>query len=156
MNLILYALYWIFPAYVANAVPVMIKGKTPLDFKKNFIDKKRVLGDGKTIEGTLLGIVLGSFVGFLMGRPEIGILLSLGAIFGDVVASFLKRRINFDRGEHLWGVDQLDFVLGAILFAGILEFPEIKLVLIVLIITPVIHLATNYLAYKLKLKKVPY
>ena len=156
MNILIEALWWILPAYAANSMPVLFGGGKPLDFGKKFSDGRRVLGSGKTIRGTVVGFVLGSLVGVVGGRPEIGILLAAGAIFGDAVASFFKRRLGFERGQPLFVVDQLDFVLGALLFASAVEVPRLALLVVILIITPAIHLLANWGAYVFKIKKVPW
>jgi CDP-2,3-bis-(O-geranylgeranyl)-sn-glycerol synthase len=54
-------------------------------------------------------------------------------------------------------VDQIDFIVGAILFS--LPFPlalDWQLIVTVLLLTPPIHLLTNYVAYKLGLKSNPW
>jgi CDP-2,3-bis-(O-geranylgeranyl)-sn-glycerol synthase len=43
--------------------------------------------------------------------------ISMGALFGDIVESFFKRRIGKERGESWYPFDQLDFVLGALILA---------------------------------------
>ena len=156
MNLILAAIWWILPAWIANGVPVIVGGGMPIDFGKKWPDGRRVFGDGKTIKGVAAGIAAGSMIGLLQGRLELGILISVGAVFGDAVASFIKRRLDFKRGQSMLVVDQLDFVAGALLFAAVLEFPELPLLLAILVLTPMIHVAANFGAYRLKLKKVPW
>ena len=88
--------------------------------------------------------------------------LSFGALVGDMVESFLKRRLGRRRGEPWPVADQIDFLLGALLFSFIISrewfmsnFTPYR-ILFLLIFTPLIHLATNLLAYVLKLKKVPW
>jgi CDP-2,3-bis-(O-geranylgeranyl)-sn-glycerol synthase len=156
MSLILEAIWWIFPAYIANAAPVLFGGGRPLDFGKKFIDNKRILGDGKTVKGTLAGIFLGSLAAYLTGNLYVGMMLASGAVFGDLVGSFVKRRMNKKRGYPVFGIDQLDFVFGALLFAAILEIPRAELLVFILVVTPLLHMITNYLAYKLGFKKVPW
>ena len=64
-SVIFYPIIYIFPAYVANAVPVLFgKGARPIDFNKS-INGKRILGDNKTIRGTLSGIIAGIIVAYL-------------------------------------------------------------------------------------------
>ncbi|MEM3606836.1 MAG: CDP-archaeol synthase, partial [Candidatus Bathyarchaeia archaeon] len=53
------ALIFILPAYIANASAVVFHGKKPIDFNKTFIDKKRVFGANKTIEGFIGGFLCG-------------------------------------------------------------------------------------------------
>jgi len=76
--------------------------------------------------------------------------------------SFVKRRIGKERGEKWIIADQIDFLLGAFLFAFLfarewfLSAFQWYHIIFLLILTPLIHLATNILAYLLKLKKVPW
>jgi CDP-2,3-bis-(O-geranylgeranyl)-sn-glycerol synthase len=53
-------------------------------------------------------------------------------------------------------VDQIDFVVGALVFALPVMVISWQLAVTVLLITPPIHLSTNFVAYKLKLKKNPW
>src|SRR4030065_756711 len=116
------ALKLIFPAYCANAAPVLAGGGLPMDFGKNFRDGRRVFGKNKTFRGFLFGLATGGLVGlteyFLFGYPPLLCLFSpLGALLGDLAGAFLKRRLNIAPGGLLPIVDQIDFVGGAIVFS---------------------------------------
>src|SRR3990167_1417223 len=96
--LILQALWFIWPAYCANAFPVVAKGKRPLDFNR-YLGKERLFGKSKTIEGTIAGIAFGIAMGFLQMSlhpllPQMGLMrfsfpliiaLSIGALAGDII-----------------------------------------------------------------------
>ena len=167
---LLSSLWFILPAYFANAAPVFVKLITkphPLDGGRLFFDKKPILGKGKTIEGFLFAVIIGVLVGFIQFNsnylvPTIEIkmtitlafLLSFGAMFGDLFASFLKRRLGFKRGESVFLLDQLDFVIMALLFASVIVSPPLYMWAILMIITPLTNLVSNVLAYALKLKDV--
>jgi len=160
-TLIIAALKFMFPAYCANAVPVIAGGGTAMDFGKNFFDGKRVFGDNKTFRGFFFGLAVGITVGlvecFLFGYPLLFSALSpLGALLGDLAAAFLKRRLGIAPGGLFPVVDQVDFVVGALLFSLPLAIVSWELAIAVLIITPPIHLVTNFVAYKLGLKKNPW
>ena len=159
LNLIFVAIWFIFPAYVANAVPVLFgkafKGRWPMDFGKTW-NKKPILGTGKTWPGFFGGILVGTLIGVLQGRILAGLLLSVGALVGDLVKSFAKRRFGIASGKPWPIIDQLDFIIGALLFVSIIERPSIETIIIILILTPAFHVATNTAAYLLKLKKVWY
>ncbi|MEM2971854.1 MAG: CDP-2,3-bis-(O-geranylgeranyl)-sn-glycerol synthase [Candidatus Bathyarchaeia archaeon] len=161
MELFTEALKFIFPAYCANAVPVIAGGGHPIDFGKKFFDGKPIFGKNKTIRGFVFGLVIGTFVGLLESMffcyPILfGLLLSVGALFGDLAGAFLKRRLGIPPGGLLPIIDQIDFVVGALLFALPLQILNLNLGITVLIITPPIHLLTNYAAYKLGLKSNPW
>ena len=160
-TLIIEALKFIFPAYCANAVPVLAGGGTKMDFGKNFFDGKRLFGNNKTFRGFFFGWAVGAAVGlvesFLFGFPLLFCLLTpLGALLGDLFGAFLKRRLGIAPGGLLPVVDQIDFVIGAIVFSIPLGLIGWELAVTIMVLTPPIHLFTNFLAYKLKLKNNPW
>jgi CDP-2,3-bis-(O-geranylgeranyl)-sn-glycerol synthase len=171
-QLIVEALKFIFPAYCANATPVLAGGGRRMDFGRNFIDGKRIFGNNKTFRGFFFGWGVGIGVGLaeaivfgFQNFPVLfSILIPLGALLGDLTGAFIKRRIGIAPGGLLPIVDQVDFVLGAVLFSLPLAFVNWQTVftpfwivaVTVLLITPPIHLFTNFCAYKLKLKKHPW
>jgi CDP-2,3-bis-(O-geranylgeranyl)-sn-glycerol synthase len=83
--------------------------------------------------------------------------LSVGAIVGDAAGSFLKRRIGVKRGQFLPIVDQLDFLIGAILITSLIatNWSSIHLVpeklIFLLIGTPFLHIGVNKLDDKLEI-----
>lgn len=163
------AVLWILPAYIANGAPVITvyllrrlgKNTHPLDLNKKFLDGKRILGDNKTFEGFMGGLVFGSFAGFIFQLLNFhnivsAFLLSLGALLGDLMGAFVKRRLNMKPGDPAPLLDQLDFIIGAILLQQLYEPVPLEYILIVVVLTPLIHYATNVVAYKLGLKSRPW
>jgi CDP-2,3-bis-(O-geranylgeranyl)-sn-glycerol synthase len=149
------AIWFILPAYVANAAPVVLGGGPPLDMGKKFLDGRRIFGDGKTTRGFVGGIIAGTVIGLFQGIL-LGFMLALGALLGDLVSSFIKRRIDIERGGAAPGLDQLSFVVVALLLASPVKVPSWQVIVTLLIITPPIHLATNFIGYKLGFKSRPY
>jgi CDP-2,3-bis-(O-geranylgeranyl)-sn-glycerol synthase len=146
----------ILPAYIANSVPLLIRGKHPVDFGKNFVDGKRLLGDGKTYEGLFGGLIIGTLTGVPFGYTFFTFLLAAGALLGDMAGAFIKRRMGIERGRPAPFLDQLDFVAGALLLLSPFYAITAEQVVFIVIVTPPIHLFTNFLAYKLKLKSNPW
>ncbi|HUR70101.1 MAG TPA: CDP-2,3-bis-(O-geranylgeranyl)-sn-glycerol synthase [Candidatus Thermoplasmatota archaeon] len=178
------ALWLMLPAYLSNMLPVFVGGGAPIDLGRSWRDGKRILGDGKTWRGLLLAPLLAAILtgglqwlvdhtawGTSYGFPGWGgwprwfllaYLMGLGALTGDAVESFIKRRTGRDRGEKWFPWDQLDFILGSLLFAFLLMptrflglFTPERLI-VILLLTPVLHLFVNYLGYRLGLKDVPW
>ncbi|MBI5158591.1 CDP-2,3-bis-(O-geranylgeranyl)-sn-glycerol synthase [Candidatus Micrarchaeota archaeon] len=163
-------LLFILPAYVANASPVLFGGGAPVDLKGKFCDRKRVFGDGKTWRGLIAGIACGSLVGvaetFFFSNNVFmlqGFLLSTGALAGDLLGSFIKRRSGIKRGQPSFLLDQLMFLFIALLFAAPVlasENAPFKLtptgLLVLVVLTYFLHVSTNYFANKAGLKKVPW
>jgi CDP-2,3-bis-(O-geranylgeranyl)-sn-glycerol synthase len=162
------ALWFIFPAYCANAAPVIFGGGKPIDFGKKFFDGKPFLGSHKTFRGFFAGIIVGTLVGaaqtiiyeqvlFEYGTQFsysilLGFMLSLGALTGDIIESFIKRRISHSPGSSLPVADQIDFILGAFLFSIPVSPPSLFEALIILLVTIPIHLLTNLGAALLNMK----
>ena len=140
---------------------------------------RRLLGDGKTWRGTAVGTLvgitlaaglnvaaapLGSAVGFSLPTfPPAGALgLAAGAMAGDIAASFLKRRSGRARGAAFPGVDQLDFVVGALLCAFVFApgWAQVTFTLgvlaVIVVVTPVLHVGTNIIAYLIGAKNEPW
>jgi CDP-2,3-bis-(O-geranylgeranyl)-sn-glycerol synthase len=162
-QLIIEALKFIFPAYCANAIPVIAGGGYPLDFGKRFFDGRPVLGKNKTFQGFFSGLVVGTAIGLietmLFGYPVFfGLVVSLGALLGDLAGAFVKRRLSLTPGDLLPVIDQVDFIIGAILFSFFFLYQILswELVIAMLIVTPPIHLLTNFAAYKFGLKNNPW
>ena len=191
-EIILQALWLILPAYIANASAVLVGGGTPIDFGKTWKDGKRILGDGKTWRGLITGAVIGMAGGFglsivalyandsdfaFLGLSDFGRFpamifivgsLCFGALFGDIVESFFKRRTGRARGENWIPFDQLDFILGVLLFsflmAGFLHLLDFTSenwffenfsvwhVLVLVVVTPFFHLFSNFVFKRSKSK----
>jgi CDP-2,3-bis-(O-geranylgeranyl)-sn-glycerol synthase len=162
MELIAGSLIFIFPAYSANAIPVIFGGGKPLDSGKILGDGHPLFGAHKTLRGFFAGLVAGSLVGvgeslvFSGYSPLAGFLLSLGALIGDLFGAFVKRRLGLAPGAFFPVVDQLDFVLFALLFSLPVAQPTLAMTLIILVMTVPIHVLTNLLAYLSGLKKSPW
>ncbi len=162
------------PAYAANAFPPLVRGRKPLD-RDAMLHGRRLFGDGKTIEGTVSGIAFGIFIGIMqlffqpyvadviapygtliLLSPVLIALLSAGAMAGDIIGSFIKRRMGMERGSPALLLDQLGFVVTALLFsmAVVSVMPEVFAFLV--IVTPVVHWIANQIGYHSGVKKHPW
>lgn len=158
MGIFTTALLFIGPSYVANAAPLVFGGGRPLDGGRNFLDGQPIFGSHKTVRGLVAGIVAGSVLGAAESLFDsrlfvAGFMIAIGAVLGDLLGAFVKRRLKIKPGNQFPIVDQLDFVLGG-LALGLFFFPMSLLsILTVVLVTPPIHLGTNYGAYLFGLKK---
>jgi CDP-2,3-bis-(O-geranylgeranyl)-sn-glycerol synthase len=172
------ALWAMLPAYVPNNAAVLAGGGRPIDGGRTMGDS-RLLGDGKTWRGTAAGTLAGTLVALaldalapaasglvghsLPGFPlAAGFGLALGAMLGDIGASFVKRRSGRERGAAFPGLDQLDFVVGALACAFVVAPAwfgatfTLPVLVVVVVVTPVLHVVTNGIAYLLGLKNEPW
>ena len=150
-------IYVYLPAYIANATPVVLSGGGALDRGRNWIDGKPLFGDHKTLRGTVSGLAAGLLIGLAQGSPFRAALLSIGAIGGDLVVSFFKRRMNLKPGALLPIADQMGFIILAVILVGFTEqAPRWDQAVGILVATLPIHYLSNLLAWALKLKSNPW
>lgn len=166
---ILQALWFIWPAYTANAFPAVLRGKKPIDGGRK-LGGAPLLGKSKTVEGTIGGILFGIFIGLVQIQlydylPDLGLVkfslpmivaLSVGALFGDILGSFIKRRIGAKPGRPVLLLDQLDFLVVSLLLVSFVYLVPIELAILLVVLTPAIHFLTNIVGYAAKLKKDPW
>ena len=164
---VLHCLYFFLPAYIANMMPVFVK-KIPL-FDFPIWESK--LGSHKTWRGLFFG-TLGSGLVFWVQQVLykhgfqslalidysdftvlFGFLLGLGALLGDLVKSYYKRKADIAPGQPWIPFDQIDFVIGALVVGFLVYVPPIEVVLVLLVVSPVLHLLVNYIGYLLGINK---
>lgn len=182
IEIILQSFWLMLPAYIPNSSAAVLGRGKPLDFGKNFIDGRRILGDGKTYRGTIGGTLVGMALGAILMLiiypfdqelfPTFGdsigscalvlFCLAFGSMFGDSLGSFIKRRLNIKKGAKAPFLDQYDFVIGCFLFLIIfsrkwfLDNFSIYHILVILIFTPFLHRGVNIIGYKMGKKEVPW
>ena len=188
LNAIITVLWIMGPAYIANSVAVLTGGKYPIDQGRTLSDGNRILGDGKTwsglLGGTLGGIVFGIILDTGDGRMTLErltgeehvqslwsenpaivfFLLSFGALFGDMAASFYKRRQNLLRGDKFAILDMYDFIFMSLLLCIIFQRDWLLSWILdgwaplftVLIITPFLHRGVNIIGYNIGVKNEPW
>jgi CDP-2,3-bis-(O-geranylgeranyl)-sn-glycerol synthase len=123
---------------------------------------RRIFGDSKTFRGFLGGALCGTALGAaqqaFFNKPDgllLGLLLGFGAMTGDLVKSFFKRQRDIPPGHPWFPFDQLDFLVGGLLFAAVVETPTLIGAIILLLVTPPLHILSNVIDYRLGLKRIP-
>jgi len=173
-------IYTLLPAYLANMAPVFAMRlnwlpelNKPIDGGFKIYDKE-ILGQGKTWRGLIVGIIVAIIISSLQAALQavgwldsvrlldylsinflaFGFLAGLGALGGDIVKSFIKRRVNIASG-NAWPIfDQLDFVLGFFFLTWSLVAWTENIFWTAIILTLAGHPLSNMLGYYLKIKKV--
>lgn len=169
------AVWLMWSAYGANGLCMLARGKRSIDGNRTF-RRKPIFGPGKTWEGLILGVIVAMLIAtfqmfvfkflpwglspvpleIVAMSPFLGFVIGLGAMVGDLGGSFIKRRLGFERGKPFPILDQLDFMIGMFIFLSFAVVLKWEWIVILLVLTPVIHLVANGIAYLLKIKKVPY
>jgi CDP-2,3-bis-(O-geranylgeranyl)-sn-glycerol synthase len=154
-------LFVMLPAYCANMAAPFAKfwpgWNRPIH--------RRWLGDHKTVIGFVLGVAAATLTAYLQSFASwsprgldpstwalAGFAQGVGAMGGDSVKSFFKRRAGIAPGSRWIPADQLDFVIGAMLFA----WPWLRLapleIAFVAAFTFGAHIAVNHLAFRLGIR----
>lgn len=172
---ILKCIYFMAPAYFANMAPVIAKNwlkflAVPVDFGKRF-EGKELFGSHKTFRGIIFGTlfaIVAAYLQFLLYGLDFfkslsfidysnwltaGFLLGFGALFGDLVKSFFKRRLDIKPGQRFFPWDQLDFVVGALVFASFTFGLTWKIVFYSIVVSVIGHIIINHSAYYLGIRK---
>jgi CDP-diglyceride synthetase len=99
---------------LANVAPLigkrMLGGSLahPLDGGLTFFDTRPLFGGSKTVRGILLAILLTSAAAPLIGLPvAIGTRVAVAAMAGDLLSSFVKRRVGLPPSSKATGLDQI-------------------------------------------------
>ena len=156
------------PAGIANIAPVLVK-------KINFFNKpisEKLFGLHKTYRGFIFGIIAAIIIIYLeyllspfidskyllvnyssINLAWLGFLLGFGALFGDLAKSFFKRRMDISPGKTWPFFDQLDYIVGAVLFVSFYLYIPGEINLLAIILFGLLHPITNYLGFLVGLKK---
>ena len=99
---------------IANGAPVLAKKllgdhlARPIDGGARFADGRPWLGSSKTIRGLVVSIVATTAVAPIVGIPwKLGLLAAVAAMAGDLIASFIKRRLGYASSAMALGLDQI-------------------------------------------------
>jgi len=173
--MILESLYLILPGALANMAPVLFKRvgflNYPVDFNRRWRGKP-IFGKNKTYRGFFFGVLLAVLVVYIQryllnvnsfrvislldyssNTFMIGFLIGFGVLFGDLVKSFFKRRFDIKPGASWFPFDQLDALVGGLLFMSLVYVPPLNVVVTLLVIALALHPTVNYAGYLLGTKK---
>jgi len=177
---ILYCIYFFLPAYFANAFPplantfnILNKLNKPVDGGLR-INEMPVLGNHKTWRGVICELIICTLltqyffylnnllnlniysslhISSNINTWLLGILLSIGIIFGDLFFAFIKRRLRLKPGTAFIPFDQTNYVIGAFIFVQPYLHLELKFWGTLFLLTFFVHILCNRLGYNLGLHK---
>jgi CDP-2,3-bis-(O-geranylgeranyl)-sn-glycerol synthase len=99
---------------LANGAPVVAKkvfGRhfaRPLDGGLKLADGRPMFGPSKTLRGLLAAVAAAAAGAPLLGlAPRLGVFVALGAMAGDLLSSFVKRRFALRPSSRALGLDQV-------------------------------------------------
>jgi CDP-2,3-bis-(O-geranylgeranyl)-sn-glycerol synthase len=181
--MLLFAIWIFLPAGIANASPVFA-GRfkwlhpllTPIDSGKRFRGRM-LFGTHKTWAGLILACLSGTVIGALQWLAYslfgpwdflrevsiynsstaifFGFALGLGAIIGDLVRSFFKRQFGIQSGGTWFPFDQIDYVIGGLLFSRLFLSVTIAQYIVIFCIWFLLHPITNIIGWRLGIRERP-
>lgn len=129
----------------------------PIDGGWRLPDGRPLLGASKTWRGLVIGVALAAIVGAGLGfGPVFGALFGAASLAGDLLSSFLKRRLGIASSGRATGLDQIPEALLPLLYArAALDLGPADLALLTIGFL-VGSLVLSRLAFRLGLRDQPY
>lgn len=158
VDILLESLCFFLPILAANQGPGLAYkfdlplGRTPVS--------RRWLGENKTVAAYYAGPFLGLCIVVLVyQRPDWwleGLVLGLGAVLGDHVKSFIKRRLRKPPGSAWWP-DRIDFAVGGGVAMWLYSnWVTIEHVIMLALIAWPVHYIGNKLSYEAGWRDTPH
>ncbi|TNF38780.1 MAG: CDP-archaeol synthase [Gammaproteobacteria bacterium] len=153
----------LFLIVVANGTPVLVQKlfaerfNRPVDMGLVFLDGKRVLGDSKTWRGLISAIVVTALVSILLDYDmQLGALLAGYAMLGDLLSSFIKRRLGMPASSMAPFLDQVpESLLPAWLLQDDFDLDAWSVVVLVCLFV-VLELLLSRILYQWGIRRKPY
>lgn len=99
---------------VANGAPILARiavadrWAQPVDAHRRFIDDRPLFGPSKTWRGIFAALLCTPCAAFVLGlAPSTGLLIAATAMAGDLLSSFVKRRLHLPPSSMALGLDQI-------------------------------------------------
>jgi hypothetical protein len=148
---------------VANLAPIVAKRvlghrwQTPIDRGKRFFDGRPLLGPAKTLRGLVSAIAASTLAAPLLGIPvDLGLRVGGASMAGDMLSSFVKRRLAIASSGRATGLDQVpEALLPLLAVRGPLEL-SLAQVLGVTLLFVILDLPFARLLHRMGIRDTPY
>lgn len=148
---------------VANGTPIFaarLFGKhfnAPLDNGLKLADGRPLFGPSKTVRGLVLSVACTALAAGWLGHEWItGAGLASASMFGDLLSSFLKRRLGLRTHSQAFGLDQIpESLLPLLVLRQQLDlgYGDIAIIVVAFI---VLELVLSRLLFRLHIRDRPY
>lgn len=153
----------LFLIIIANGAPVLVRLllkdhlDLAVDFGAKFADSNRIFGSSKTWRGIIAALLATPAVAFLLRySPETGFQIAVFAILGDLLSSFIKRRLGMESSSKAFLLDQVpESLLPALMVKHSFNLALADILILVFVFV-IIDLVLTYILYHWRiLKKKP-
>ncbi|MFA6547665.1 MAG: CDP-archaeol synthase [Candidatus Magasanikbacteria bacterium] len=175
-KILLQIIWFLLPAGFANMAPVLVRKinflNYPIDGGRIFFGE-RLFGSNKTWRGLFFGIIFSILTVFIQSFLYsrffavrdisffsyfnaniclVGFLFGAGALIGDLIKSFFKRRFHIASGKSWVPFDQIDWILGSLIAISLIINLPWYTWLYALLFFGFLHPVVNIIGYWLKIK----
>lgn len=148
---------------IANGAPIILRALMgerldfAIDFGRRLADNKPVLGRSKTWRGVIGAIVLTSTSAVLLGYSAgTGTQIAIYAVLGDILSSFIKRRLGMATSSMAPLLDQVpESFIPAFMLMDKFEV-DFQSIIILVCVFFVLELLISSILFKLGIRKQPY
>lgn len=180
---LLFSFWFLLPAGLANAAPIFAarlpgvrRFNMPIDGGKTWHGQE-IFGSHKTWRGLISGLIVGVIIvwvqqlcaahfgwaQWLAGTVDyhtlptipFGLALGFGALGGDAIKSFFKRRVGVPSGKSWLPFDQLDYVIGASLMSLLFVVLPWYMYVWLVLVWFTMHIAATYVGWLLRIRDEP-
>ena len=129
----------------------------PVDGRHRLADGQPLFGASKTWRGIGVALLITPLLAFLVALPPLlGVLIATLAMTGDLLSSFIKRRLRIEPSGMALGLDQLPESLLPLIAAGWYYAMDWRAILGLALIFLVLELVLSRILYSLNIRKQPY
>ena len=148
---------------VANGAPIVARkllgsiSACPLDAGRRLPDGQALFGDSKTARGIISALLATVAAGLLLGMSiHIGLTIGAFAMLGDLLSSFIKRRLRKPSGTRFIGLDQVpESLLPLLMLKSQLDLTYTSITLLVIAFV-VFDLVMSRILYRLQIRRNPH
>ncbi len=148
---------------IANGAPILARKlfnrnfDAAIDLGRKLADNNPVFGPSKTWRGVLAACSMVSVAAWLMGYGiETGLFIAIYAVTGDLISSFIKRRLALPSSSMAPLLDQVpESILPALMMMPVFGL-DIYSVLLLVLIFIILELGLSHILYRWGIRKRPY
>jgi CDP-archaeol synthase len=155
--------YLVILILVANGAPILIRNilgniaDCPLDAGKTLVDQHPVFGSSKTWRGVFASVIFTVIAALLLGYDFVfGLMVAVLAMAGDLLSSFIKRRLKMQPSRMALFLDQVPESLFPALYMMQVLSLMWKDVLFIVMGFIVLGLVLSKILFRLGLRQRPY
>ncbi len=148
---------------IANGAPIItrqwLNGRFShaVDLDHDLVDNNRIFGPSKTWRGIFSSLLATPVVAVLLGYSiETGLMVAVYAVIGDLISSFIKRRLSMAASSMAPLLDQIpESFIPAFMLRQTFNLDILSVIWLVLIFI-ITELLLSHILYKWGVRKKPY